>query len=343
MPDYQFTRFPIPGKQVDFEAMQNEITTLQERASELQRQLDALTASEVPYDNTASELTATNVQDAIDEIDEVVDDAVPKTREINGYDLSADRTLFVQDFGSKNLLDSIKAGFIPRDNYGVSRTLASDGTGIVLSGTAIGAALWANSSDVGTLVLPAGDYIASFEYSGTGTVNSVGYLLSTGSTVSGEFTIPSGGATIKNFCIFVPDGGALNGTLYPMIRPAGTDDTYVPYAKTNVELSKMTIYNIDSFVQGGTARITVDANSTFCFRIGSVVYINLQFTANVSLSGNTITQSLPKPVHQTVLLCKSTSRVGTNAEIRTTADGVVVAGVQPGDFVSITGTYIAVA
>lgn len=93
MPDYQFTSFPIPGKQVDFEAIQNEITTLQERASELQRQLDALTASEVPYDHTASGLTATNVQDAIDEIDEVVDDTVPKTREINGLDLTANRVL----------------------------------------------------------------------------------------------------------------------------------------------------------------------------------------------------------------------------------------------------------
>lgn len=43
MPDYQFTSFPIPGKKVDFEAIQEAITALQTEASALQEQLDALT------------------------------------------------------------------------------------------------------------------------------------------------------------------------------------------------------------------------------------------------------------------------------------------------------------
>ena len=54
-------------------------------------------ASTVPYNHTTSGLTATNVQDAIDE---VIDESVPKTRTISGLPLSNDITLYASNINS---------------------------------------------------------------------------------------------------------------------------------------------------------------------------------------------------------------------------------------------------
>ena len=63
-----------------------------------------------------------------------------------------------------------------------------------------------------------------------------------------EFTIPSDAYYCDPF-IFIPSGVTVNGTVYPMIRPADIEDsTFVPYAMTNRELTENTSLTYDATI-----------------------------------------------------------------------------------------------
>lgn len=203
MADITYTQFPIEADIVDISQMQTDISNAQ---------TDILNLGQNKAD---------------------------KSTTINGYSLAQNRTLYVQDIPSKNLFDTVKAGFVERNNYGVTRSLASDGTGIVLSGLSTGTSLWARSTDDASFWLPQGDYLISYEASGTGSssVTYFGVLTSGGQTYYDSFTAPSGGITIVNFVIVITNNVQYNCTVYPMIRLSSAPSGYVPYTKTNEELT----------------------------------------------------------------------------------------------------------
>lgn len=242
MADITYTQFPIEADIVDISQMQTDISNAQ---------TDILNLGQNKAD---------------------------KSTTINGYSLAQNRTLYVQDFGSKNLFNTVEAGFEPRNNYGVTRSLASDGTGIVLSGLSTGTTLWARSSDNASLWLPQGEYTISYEASGTGSssVTSFGVLTSGGQTYYSSFTAPSGGITIVNFVIVVTNNVQYNCTVYPMIRQSSAPSGYVPYAKTNVELANEVVIGAISNETGWTS----DPNLTKLMKYGKVVTLSIGTTSS---------------------------------------------------------------
>lgn len=160
--------------------------------------------------------------------------AVLESRTINGYDLSENRTIYAQDVPSRNILSS--TGVTTTSNN-VTFTVNSDGSVTVsTSGTA---SAW-TSFILGTATLVSG---VTYELTGCPSGGSQstfyqdiqGYALydtGSGRTLSGY----SGTYTAR---IVVQSGASCNGTFYPMIRPSTAPAGYVPYAKTNVELSQL--------------------------------------------------------------------------------------------------------
>lgn len=170
-------------------------------------------ASTVPYDHTTSGLTATNVQDAIDEIE--------------------GRELFVQDIPSKNLLPNTAT---TQTLSGITFTVNDDGS-ITANGTATAQAYLTVGS-----ISNLGQVILSGCPEGGGDTT---YFLTTRTTSYTQQYDYGTGVTINNTVaeqvqIIIRSGVTVSNLVFrPMIRLASIeDDTYVPYAKTNVELTK---------------------------------------------------------------------------------------------------------
>ena len=147
----------------------------------------------------------------------------------------------VANAGAKNLLENVRTTTTHR---GITFTVNNDGS-VTASGTnnGTGASLF-NINTQGALALSNGDYILSGCPAG-GSESS--YLMditrSSGASLkdigNGINFIVGGDYTINEFRIVISTNVTIdNLTFYPMIRRAEiTDDTFVPYAKTNRELT----------------------------------------------------------------------------------------------------------
>lgn len=186
------------------------------------------TASSVPYDNTISELTAENVQDAIDEIDATVDAQVESIEGIDAEIADMNNIL-----GAKNFLPN---NATTQAINGITFTVNNDGT-LIANGTATANA---NLVLVSNLVLDAGSYILS-GCPANGSVNTY-YLYNdtVGSDYGNGFSFSYNiKTTTVRFGIMIKSGTTVsNITFKPMIRLATIKDgAYVPYSMTNRELS----------------------------------------------------------------------------------------------------------
>lgn len=296
-------------------------------------------ASTVPYDHTTSGLTATNVQDAIDEIDDAVDDAVPKTREINGYDLSEDRTLFLQDFGSKNLLPNTAT---TQTINGVTFTVNDDGS-VTVNGTATGSNADFNiiATASGALdFLPSGDYILSGCPSGGSWSSYNLQVENAGAWVGdngegGTFTRSSSGE--DRVRIHVATGTTVsNLTFYPMIRPAGTGDTYVPYAKTNVELTQDISKSTEISATFDVGNL--NANSGIKARVlGNILLITGYINSTVAISTNTYIATIgAKPIQEVMESPNGSNGDVTRMVLRTNGRIQIESALQANEWFSFT-------
>lgn len=202
-----------------------------------------ISADDIIYDNTDSGMTATNVQDAIDELkdtDETQDRALAEL-----YGENANQQLEINyaiNTGSKNLL---KITASSQTIKGVTFTVNDDQT-VTVNGTNTGAgsAIFVIVPNPQAILIPDGDYwftgcpqggsdstfdLRWFQYSPNASAYEIG---------SGAKIHKSGNTARSNIAIVVRSGVTVNNiTFKPMIRPAEiTDSTFEPYAPTNREL-----------------------------------------------------------------------------------------------------------
>ena len=202
-----------------------------------------ISADDIIYDNTDSGMTATNVQDAIDELkdtDETQDRALAEL-----YGENANQQLEINyaiNTGSKNLL---KITASSQTIQGVTFTVNKDQT-VTVNGTNTGAgsAIFVIVPNPQAILIPDGDYwftgcpqggsdstfdLRWFQYSPNASAYEIG---------SGAKIHKSGNTARSNIAIVVRSGVTVNNiTFKPMIRPAEiTDSTFEPYAPTNREL-----------------------------------------------------------------------------------------------------------
>lgn len=83
-------------------------------------------------------------------------------------------------------------------------------------------------------------------------------------------------------------------------------------------------------------RVTI--NSQACYRLGNVVYVNIDLTANQALSQNTVLQGLPVPSAPQYL---SISVNNAYAQITSVAvNGIIMSGVSSGQRIWLSGSYV---
>ena len=223
--------------------------------------LVSTSADGISYNNTESGLTADDVQDAIDE---VVDDIEsldtskqPKTLSspitiageskttvegaLDGLNDFADDNIsaIVNVYGSKNkLLHSLTSATVADVTYTVN-----DDKSFVMNGTANASAprkMYAGKnnykndifSDV-TLKASANNYYYLIVYYDNGVEVSSDFYL------QGQYVFGDNNYDIEIYVCINSGDTVTNVTAYPMIRDARiSDDTYVPYAMTNRELTE---------------------------------------------------------------------------------------------------------
>ena len=147
--------------------------------------------------------------------------------------------------GAKNLLPNNATS---RTVNGVTFTVNADGS-FAISGTATGSI----NLEIGNIApsLVGTSLIMSDESTSTAVYMFISYILN-GSTqyiTDKTFTIPNNSTDIKVY-IHINSNYSGSVSIYPMIRLAtDTDDTYVPYAKTNKQLTdshKVTTLTVDT-------------------------------------------------------------------------------------------------
>ena len=206
-------------------------------------------ANDIVYDNTDSGMTATNVQDAIDELkdtDDIQDSALAELHDENAnQQLEID---YVINTGAKNLLDytfSINGNTSARTSNGVTFTINADKS-ISTSGTASAniTSAWIQLN----YAVPDDPVILSGCPTG-GANNKYKIDILDGSPTSAVVAEDYGNGVVIKSSMFTNGTGLIririeknqnvDGLVFkPMVRPAEiTDDAYVPYAKTNVELT----------------------------------------------------------------------------------------------------------
>ena len=213
MPDGYFESFPIPRKNVDLAGMQQNIANLQSGLA--QEILDRESADATKAD---------------------------KTTTINGKSLEADRVIYAQDIPSKNLLPN---NATTQTINGVTFTVNSDGS-VTVNGTATASTSLNLYEFSGSELQALEGCILTGCPSGGGqsvyniTLQGSNSPWTTYARDNGDgAVIASGNVTAKAF-IFVYSGQTVSNLVFrPMIRLASIeDDSYVLFAKTNVELSK---------------------------------------------------------------------------------------------------------
>lgn len=156
----------------------------------------------------------------------------------SNVELTGAVTPMLNELGAKNLLPNNATSQVVN---GITFTVNSDGS-VTANGTSTG---WSKQNLNSGFTLPAGKY----RMSSGNTMPSKTYLTlvrvsddATLFTVSGnrevEFSLASDTVVYVYVAVDSTAGAISNLTVYPMIRPASIeDDTYVPYAMTNRELT----------------------------------------------------------------------------------------------------------
>lgn len=220
-------------------------------------------ASSTSYNNTDSGLTATNVQDAIDEIFD--DTTKTESSTINGnIKINGTETQVYDDsalwksqgeYGVKNLIPFPYSDGISKVYGGVTYTVNADGS-VTAVGTASTSGSFFRLSM--NLVLSPGDYIMTGDMD-DGTTYTPSSILFNENNSAGlahwnygkntpcNFTIDeTDGYILYNLRIRIANGSTVNQTFYPMIRlAADTDETYRPYALTNKQLTDLGLSVVD--------------------------------------------------------------------------------------------------
>ena len=222
----------------------------------------------VGYDNTTSGLNAENVQDAIDEVVETLDDKANKvTNATNGNLAGLDANGNLTDsgvaaseipalwksqgeYGVKNLIPYPYIQSTKTQN-GITFTSYSDGS-VLVNGTA--------TNDANFEVLrKSDDSLGGYWMTGgksNGLLMRQRIVAKTGGTYIRDKRDTGSGILLDNIdastemyyiLVYVMNGTSVNNeTVYPMIRlAADTDDTYRPYAKTNKQLTDEVAENIE--------------------------------------------------------------------------------------------------
>lgn len=238
-----------------------------------------INAEDVPYDNTASGLTADDVQEAVDELEST---KASKSTTINGKSLAEDRVIYAQDIPSKNLLPNNAS---TTTSNGVTFTVNDDGS-ISTSGTAssgiqftIGSLTLKSGIQYAFTGCPSGGDLGSYFINFSGVVNDTG---------NGATATPASDVT-TNAVINIVSGTNMNGkTFRPMIRLASIeDDSYVPYAKTNVELTRTE----NDSIALASGWIINDDTSAQLYKSNRLVTFNLcayPTSKNLSIGWNTV-------------------------------------------------------
>ena len=255
--------FAAGGASPDAEDVNYDNTTSQLTADNVQDALDELAArpsgggaaEDVSYDNSDSRLAAENVQDAVDETND---------RITYLYSMTGGKNLNVYPYSDKTKTSS-----------GVTWTDRGDGTIHATGGTGSTYSRFELHSSSARMFLPNGTYIYSGCPNGGGDSTYSMFLSYTkgGSTIGVictgtevQFTIDGSdgdatGASVRmgldvESNVTLPTGGI---TFKPMIRDASiVDDTYVSYAKTNRELTQEQAKNTDltSIIATGSTNTT---------------------------------------------------------------------------------------
>lgn len=248
----------------------------------------ASSADQVSYDNTDSGLTATNVQDAIDEIhdtDETQDNALTEL-----YGMDANQQLEINyaiNTGSKNKLIITNQNNTLTVN-GITFTKNADQT-ITATGTATANADYPlNASQP----LEIGQ---SYTLSGCpngGGVNNFLLRQQSGAIDYGDGVTFTAESSSANFYIRIRNGYAIQGSLTfkPMLRYEeikGT--TFEPYAPTNRELYEISQTKADkgTFDITISSAITASDYSYSCITTGDIATVCIRITLSVGLNANT--------------------------------------------------------
>ena len=204
----------------------------------------ASSADQVSYDNTDSGLTATNVQDAIDELKDIDDMQDRGLAELYAENTNQQLEIdYAINTGAKNLL---KFTSTTQTINGVTFTVNDDQT-ITVNGTASATTTYVLVPNTQAILIPDGNYILSGcpNGGGTTTYDLRWYLYSTGKSAydqgSGASVEKDGNTTVSNIAIIIRSGITVNNiTFKPMLRDSVVrSNTFVPYAPTNRELYEM--------------------------------------------------------------------------------------------------------
>lgn len=191
--------------------------------------------------------------------------------------------------GAKNLL-RYPYWNTTKTESGITFTDNNDGT-VTANGTATADAYFrfaSSASNAPAYTLPSGDYILSGKglvsgasivceaYNGTTYVKSL--LTLTSGTPSGTLTIDNIGYDRLAIFLKVSNASTIsNANVKPMLRLASDpDDTYVPYAMTNRELTELATAQesaITDIISGAT--VDTGASGNKLVKIGKIVFLRL--------------------------------------------------------------------
>lgn len=239
---------------------------------------NALSAGGVSYDNTDSGLTASNVQDAIDEVNGDV--------ETVNSDL-ANEVETRAKLGAHNLLIN---NLTTQVLNAISVSVDSDGI-VTLGGTSASATTElkiCGSYTKDTSPFKIGRYVLSGNSATNAVLATAVYRKDNNAFVRNDVDSGSGATFtlsdneyIQRVFIQVNSGNVASGKIYPMIRLAtDTDPTYQPYAKTNRELTEELPFQTGNITFTG-ATATSGARNT-AHRYGHVADFYMDFTVGNS-------------------------------------------------------------
>ncbi len=288
----------------------------------------AIKSDILPVDSALSDSSTNPVQNKV--VKAAVDDKANQS-EVNDI---------LNVYASKNLLPSLTSTYTWNE---VTYTPQSDGS-IVVTGTASPDTSLAMLTT--TTVLPAGSYVVSSGVTMTNPIELViddtnnNRLATVNSGNYRNFTIDSD-TTIKCY-IWIYKGTDAGGIrIYPMIRKVSiADDTYVPYAKTNKELTE------ELTVEAGdiTRLVSFSAVTAYGLRkYGKVV--ELYFAGTLSEAVNTWTDFLTvpegfRPSHYVQIVSFNTYSSCKNLQLAPSGGIQSGANLTSGEFIRFTATYI---
>lgn len=221
----------------------------------------SLDADSINYDNTSSGMTADNVQDALDEINQEIntindtdDDQNTEITNLQTQNTNQQQEIdYSINTGAKNIVNNTADA--TRTISGVEWTKNSDGS-MTANGTSSGVSavrvvgVQGSSSYASAVPIPRGTYTVSASgFDVTKYRLALGFFADENASRSVvniynepyTLTVTSDTARYDFSCVIALSGEAMSGqTWYPMIRPSViSSSTYEPYAPSNRELYEM--------------------------------------------------------------------------------------------------------